>query len=309
MSKKILLAVGDCVYSKHAVRYLSTVSSAAKDISMTLFHVQPMVPSIISESAKTYSEVGAVVDSLLQKEVETAKCVVGELNDLAVEQGIRRDRIEVVTEPMKAGMARDILDKGEKDGYQAIVLARRGLTPSRDFFIGTTAAKVVDHALNTPVWVVDGETAPLNMLIAIDGSPDSVYLLEYVLSMVGPNPDLHLTLFHVLPSLRHYYSVDFQRANLHLEEVMHRKDRERMEMFYARAFDILKKHGIQDAQVRTMTAKAMEDVSTCVLREAKSGGYGTVVIGRRGEREAFFTGRIAMRLIQKISDQALWIVC
>jgi len=210
---------------------------------------------------------------------------------------------------MQAGMARDILNRGEKGGYRAIILARRGLTPSRDFFIGTTAAKVVDHALNIPVWVVDGETAPLNMLIAIDGSADSVNLLDYVLTMVGPNPDLHLTLFHVLPSLRHYYSVDFHRANPHLEEIVKRKDLERMDAFYSQAFDKLKKHGIQDTQVRTMTSKAIEDVSTAVLREAKSGGYGTVVIGRRGEREAFFTGRIAMRLIQKISGQALWVVC
>jgi len=39
MSKKLLLAVGDCVYSEHAVRYSDRISSAAKDVTYTLFNV------------------------------------------------------------------------------------------------------------------------------------------------------------------------------------------------------------------------------------------------------------------------------
>jgi hypothetical protein len=90
--------------------------------------------------------------------------------------------------------------------------------------------------------------------------------------------------------------------------MIQQSDRKRMEVFQDQALDVLKRQGISNTQVRRIMNESTGDVSTAVLREAKSGGYGTVVIGRRGEREAFFTGRIATRLIQKISEQALWVV-
>lgn len=49
-------------------------------------------------------------------------------------------------------------------------------------------------------------------------------------------------------------------------------------------------------------------VSTAIFDEVRTGVYGTVVIGRRGERKAFFMGSVAMRLVQKVSGQALWAV-
>ena len=36
MEKKILVTVGDCVYSKQAVKYVARISSAAKDVTYTL---------------------------------------------------------------------------------------------------------------------------------------------------------------------------------------------------------------------------------------------------------------------------------
>ena len=61
-------------------------------------------------------------------------------------------------------------------------------------------------------------------------------------------------------------------------------------------------------QIETKTDSQGYDISTSIIGEARTGRYGTVVVGRRGDREAFFTGRIALRLMQKITDQALWMV-
>ena len=157
MSKKLLLAVGDCVYSQQAVKYAARISSAGKDLTYTLFNVQPLVPKIFVEGAEADREVEAEVNALVRKNEEAAKCVVGELTDLMVREGIPSNRVEAVTEPMQVGMAKDILNRAEQGRYDAIILARKGLTPRRDFFIGTTAAKVVEHALKLPVWVVGEE--------------------------------------------------------------------------------------------------------------------------------------------------------
>jgi hypothetical protein len=81
-----------------------------------------------------------------------------------------------------------------------------------------------------------------------------------------------------------------------------------MKSFYQKAFEKLESAGITRRQVHIKSNEHGYDISTAILAEARCGGYGSVVVGRRGEREAFFTGRIAMRLIEKMPSSALWIV-
>lgn len=308
MKKRILVAVDDCIHSKHAVKYAARISSAAKDVTYTLFNVQHLVPRIFSAAAERDSNVKAEVDTLIRENTKTARCIVEELKDLMVREGIAEKRIEVVSELVQVGMAKDILNQAERGRYDAIVLARRGLTPSRDFFIGTIAAKVIEHAIKIPVWVAAGEEISMKIMLAIDGSENSLRVVDHAIHMVGTRPDLRLTLFHVLPHLRHYYSIDFEIENPHLHEILQREDKLRMEDFYERAHERLKAAGLKKSQIEFKTSTQSYDISTGILGEVKTGQYGTVVIGRRGEREAFFTGRIAMRLVQKVSDQALWVV-
>jgi len=308
MGKKILVAVGDCVYSKQAIRYAAKIGAAQKDVTYTLFHVQALVPKIFSEAAEKEPQVKAHINAMVQENTEIASCTAGTMKDIMLQAGIPENRIEVITQPMQLGMAKDILQKAEKGGYDAIVLARRALTPSRDFFIGTTAAKVVDHALGIPVWVVSGESLSMKIMLAVDGSNNSLRDVDHIVDMVGAHPDLRVTLFHVQPCLSHYYTVDFERKNAALQKILERQDKIQMERFYKKADDRFEALGLKKGQIETKTKLRSYDISTSIIEEARTGNYGTVVVGRRGERDAFFTGRIAMRLVQKITDQTLWIV-
>ena len=308
MGKKILVAVDDSLYSKYAVKYAATISSAAKNVTYTLFNVQPYVPQIFIERAETDPEVKAEINAVVRKNTEAARGIVGKFKELMVREGVPENRIETVTQSAQVGVAKDILNRAEQGFYDAVVLARRGLTPSRDFFIGTIASKVVEHALEIPVWVVGEETASMSIMLAVDGSQNSLRVVDHLIHMIGPNPDLRLTLFHVVPCLKHYYSVDFEKEHPHLEEILQREDKPRMEGFYEKALERLKTAGLKKSQIKIKTATRCYDISTAILGEARTRQYGTVMVGRRGEREAFFTGRIAIRLVQKVSDQALWVV-
>lgn len=126
--------------------------------------------------------------------------------------------------------------------------------------------------------------------------------------MVGANPDPRLTLFHVLPYLRHYYSIDFERENPRLQELLEGEDRRRTEDFHERASRRFEAAGWKGRQIKMKTKIGGHDICTSILEEARTGQYSTVVVGRRGERDAFFTGRIAMRLVQKVTSQTLWVV-
>jgi nucleotide-binding universal stress UspA family protein len=151
MGRKILMAVDDSIHSERMVKYAARMCSAANNVTYTLFNVQPQVPHILIESAEANPQTRAAVDELVRKNVDTGRYLAKKFKDLVVREGIPENRIETVSALMQQGLAKDILNRAEHGSYDAIVLARRGLTPSRDFFIGTVAAKVVEHALEIGV--------------------------------------------------------------------------------------------------------------------------------------------------------------
>jgi len=122
MGKKILLAVDDAVHSRQAVKYAATVSSAANDVTYTLFNMLPLIPRIFMDMAETDPEVKAQVNKLVRKDTEAAGRVVEEFKDLMVREGIPENRIETVTEPIQLGLAKDILKQAEQGFYDAIVV-------------------------------------------------------------------------------------------------------------------------------------------------------------------------------------------
>jgi len=308
MRQKILVAVGDYPYSKHAVKYLAKLSLAAPDSTYTLFSVQPAVPGLLVEAAKSDPRADAEIAQLVHANREAVWEILQNLREVMIQEGILESRIEAVTEPMQVGAAKDILNWGERHGYAAIIIARRGQTPSWDFSMGTIPAKVVNHGLAIPVWVVAGESTSTKILLAVDGSQNSLRAVDHLIHMAGTNPDISITLFHVIPYLRHYYSIDVERSRAHLQLVMHREDDRRMEAFYEKAYERFEGAGLKVSQINTITCRRSSDISTAIYGEAKAGQYGTVIVGRRGERGAFFSGQIARRLAHVLEDQTLCIV-
>ena len=308
MKRKVLVAVGDPVYSQHAVRYIAGLSAAATDLTYTLFNVQPGVPELLGEAAKSDRKAKAEIAELVRANREAAGKIAQDFKEVMIQEGVLESRIETVSEPMQVGAAKDILNWAEEHGHDAIVIARREMTPSWEFSIGAVPAKVVDYGLEIPVWVVAGESTAKKIMVTVDGSENSLRAVDHLIHMVGANTDIHITLFHVIPYLRHYYSGDVERSMGYLQLVMHREDQHRMDGFYEKAYERFKKVGMKTNQLNTITCRRSSDISTAIYGEAKAGQYGTVIVGRRGERGAFFSGQIARRLVNTLEDQALCIV-
>jgi nucleotide-binding universal stress UspA family protein len=308
MTKKILVAVDNCADSAAAVRYAARMTSASQEILYTLFHVRPPIPPVLREAAEADSVVRAEVEGLIEENMEATRCTNRELKEALVAGGVHEEQVEVVTESMQLGMAKDILGRAEEGHYDAIVLSRKALTPARDFFIGTTALKVLDYSLKVPVWVTSGNTVSMKVIIAVDGSDNSFRAVDHVVRFTGNHPDLRITLFHVLPYLRHYYSLDFERKNPHLQQVLQREDNKRMKDFYKEACRRIEAVGLKKSQINVESNSHSFDICTAIFSEMRTGQYGTVVVGRRGERDAFFSGGIARRSVQMVANQALWVV-
>ncbi len=315
MGKKILIAVCNCAPSEQIVKYVANICSSEKDIVYGLFNVRSLLPQTLLEKIETNPKARAEAEALVREESEATNWALERFRHLMVCEGIKARCIQLITKPVELGIAKDILNKAEDGSYDAIVLGRQGLTPSNDTHIGSIAGKVVEHALKIPIWIVAGEATSMGVLLAVDGSQNSLRALDHVLRMVGANPELRLTIFHVPANLKYCEIVletgrayDAAMEKSHLQESILDDDNRRMKAFYDKAYERIKAAGLDKSRLGIKSRVWGHDIAMAVIDEAIAGQHGTIVVGRRGERKAFFSGQIAARLLQKVSDQALWVV-
>jgi nucleotide-binding universal stress UspA family protein len=73
----------------------------------------------------------------------------------------------------------------------------------------------------------------------------------------------------------------------------------------------LERHGIEPDRVTTRVVTGVKSRAAAVVEEAKKGGYGTIVVGRRGlsKVEEFVMGRVSNKVLQLAKQAAIWVMC
>jgi nucleotide-binding universal stress UspA family protein len=63
--------------------------------------------------------------------------------------------------------------------------------------------------------------------------------------------------------------------------------------------------------IKTRLETRAPEVAQAVLKEAREGGYGSIIIGRRGisRTRRFLFGSVSNKIVQQARDMAVWVVC
>ena len=308
MERKILLALDDSIHSMNTVKYAVSLSSLVKEATFTLFHVQPTISQFLLDEAKTDFKAKAELDKLVRKNAEHARAILEKYQAQMARMGIADKCIDVVTQSRLLGLVKDILERAQKGCYNAIVVGRRGLSRVQKAFMGSVTSKLVEHSGVIPVWVVDGEVTSKKFIVAVDGSEASRRAVEYLSLMIGANPDIRVTLFHVVPKLEPHFGFKFGKKEAGMEQALVKADKQHMNDFYAEAQKKFKEVGIPQGQIALQVTKRTGNVGKAIIDEAKKGDYGTVVIGRRGLSKAFFMGSVSRYVIDNSSNRAFWLI-
>jgi nucleotide-binding universal stress UspA family protein len=308
MEKKVLLVVDGSIHSTHAVTYAVRMSSVVKDLSYTLFHVQPTLSRYLLDEAECDLESRAALKKVIRKNAEHARQILEQHKNRMVLMGIDEKRIETATQKKVLGIAKDILDRGQRGLYDAILVGRRGLSRLQQTFMGSTTSQLVEHSRLIPVWVVDGDVESMKVMLAVDGSEASLRAVDHFSFMVGGNEELKVTVFHVTPMLRNYCVIDFDEKESDAGKVIARGARRCVDHFYAQARKKFTEAGLRDDQVELEVVKRSVDVGKAIVGQIRKQDYGTVVLGRRGTGEAFFMGSVSKYVLDKTYGRALWVV-
>lgn len=309
MQKKILVAIDDSSHSRQAVDYAARMKALIPGLGFTLLHIQPPVSQFLLDEAKRSSQAQAELNRAAARNAEAARGLLAKYKDLMVRAGVLDAQIDLLALPRHFGLAKDILDQAEGGLFDAVLLGRRGISSVQQMFLGSVSAHLIENSAVIPVWLVDGAVSSKQILAAVDGSESALRAVDHLAFMLSGNPEVRIRFFHVAPRLKEFCEINFaQKSADGLEALIAQGDKRCMDDFFSAALAKLQSAGFQEKQIETQTAATLLSVGETILSAAREGGFGTLVVGRRGMNKSFFGGKVSYYVSQKLSDAALWLV-
>jgi len=150
------------------------------------------------------------------------------------------------------------------------------------------------------------------LLLAIDGSKNSLMTLDYISHLFQFCPEVKMVLFHVLPPVPPVYKegdLTDPVAQKYLGD-WKKKHQEAIEKILQKSRERLIKAGWADAQLQIRAQEKRIGLARDILFEAEKGIYDAIVIGRRGlsKVEEVFLGSVSNKIIQGAKSIPVWVV-
>jgi nucleotide-binding universal stress UspA family protein len=309
MQKKILLAVDNSSHSRSAIDYAAQMNQLIPELGFTLLHVQPPISQFLLDEAKRDAQAQIELKKIAARNAEASESLLKSLKEVMLRAGVAEASVELSAQPRHQGVAKAILDVAEKGLFDAILVGRRGIGALQKLFMGSVSAHLIENSPLIPVWMVDGNVFSTRVMAAVDGSESALRAVDHLAFILSGVPAARVCFFHVAPRLRDFCEIDFNRdPSDEMEALVSRGDRRCMDDFVAAALNKLRAAGFDESQIETRTDATFVSVGETILKAAREGGFGTLVMGRRGVNRSFFGGRVSYLVSRDISNAALWMV-
>lgn len=304
----ILVAFDGSSQAMEAVRYVSRFFPA-DNTTANIFHVAVEVPEAFFDLGGDTGFHHAVVPvrawaSEVKKNMEAA---LTEAGDILCRAGFPDNAVKTTYHARKIGVARDIMAESKKR-YDALVIGRSGVSRLKDVVIGTIANKLVSTSGHLPLAVVGGRPDVAKILVGYDGSNDAIQAVECVGKLMV-SAEREVMLCYVVRSLNAYLNAD---GVFNARQEKQWLDERRKAI--APAFDVaenrLIESGFYPGDIYKQVLEDKKSRSAGLVRAAREGGFGSIVVGRRGHSRIreFMMGRVSRKLLHMGRDMAVWVV-
>jgi nucleotide-binding universal stress UspA family protein len=314
--KNVLIAVDGSEQSFQAVRYIGRILPGTQ-AKITLFHVLDLIPDHIWDF-ESGLDLRCQLVGIRGWEIIQRSSIEGFMEQakrLLVSMGYAEEGISLAIEDRRNDVAQEIARKA-REGFDALVVGRQGVSQAKDLLFGSISYRILSSSTNIPVCVVGGSPDPNRILIALDNSDGARRALEYVTEFFQENHP-ELLLLHVSRRIS-LLDPDFKQLVLIKEgkDWMERADRElrvtedRMESYLQERLAGLARKGLNSTRIGSKIIHEATSRSAAIVKEALEGGYGTIVVGRRGlsKIDEFIMGRVSSKILQLAKEQAVWVV-
>ena len=309
VAKLVIVPIDGSKNALLSLDYLSHLFGADTHLKVMLCYILPSLPPILVEESRKDVKMAKKLTEVETKHTQMAERILDEAKTKLVRIGFREDRIQTRYQKKKIGAARDICHLAENKRVDAIVIATRGKSSWEAFFMGETASKVLEFHQASPVWMIKGKVGARNILIAVDSSNHALKAADHAASMLS-GTDCRVCLFHSKRHLRRFVPKEVFETAPELEDLWKQTAGKEIEPYITKAKDKLRSASIDESRISVKVVDGTRNPAADILKEAKSSGCGSIVLGRKGKSDVkdFSMGDVTRKVLSDALDMALWIV-
>jgi nucleotide-binding universal stress UspA family protein len=111
---------------------------------------------VISEAEEDYFATAEEKEQWLSRQSKRVDAMLNDYRRILIQAGFDA-RDVLVRSPLRycPSMAECILAERDDTAYDTLVVGRQGISRSEEFLFGSVSSKIVNHAKNCTVWVVE----------------------------------------------------------------------------------------------------------------------------------------------------------
>jgi nucleotide-binding universal stress UspA family protein len=316
VSKKFLMAVDGSEKGYEAVSIVGEFFRGCPDIEMTLFHCVPEVTGLLP--GELFSGLEASLKASLADQQKVSDMVHSECRRRLVEVGFPQQNISFKLNPESVDAAEDIQLEAGKEGIRSIALGRRGRSQLETLLLGSVSSKVALYSRQHSVWIVDTPVHKTRrVLVAMQGLPDAKVLIDYVVEVLAPVPDVEYHFLHLMPPVPptlwddgHILSAEERNERQAQVEKWRSEWKVKVEQFMLQGCDSLKACGVPEKNVEMTVRVTKEGIARDLLNEVTAGQYQLVIIGKKSfdEKKPFLMGSHAHKVLQNVKGSIICMV-
>ncbi|MBW2368632.1 MAG: universal stress protein [Deltaproteobacteria bacterium] len=148
-NKNILLAVDESENARRAVIYVGQFLAGKKGFKVLILHV-------IRQPEEDYFPTVKDKDEWLKKSKLNADKLLEEYRQILIKADFDPEDVSVrSTLRYCPSLAECIIAERDETEYSTLVVGRQGISRSEEFLFGSISSRIVNHARNCTVWVVE----------------------------------------------------------------------------------------------------------------------------------------------------------
>ena len=148
-NKKILIAVDESENARRAVSYVGQMLAGVQGFKVSILHV-------ISQPEEDFFPTAAEKDKWLGEYQLKVDAMLKNYRELLIGEGFEPEDVSVrSTLRYCPSLAECILAERSQMNCSTIVVGRQGISRSEEFLFGSVSSKIVNHARDCTVWVVE----------------------------------------------------------------------------------------------------------------------------------------------------------
>jgi nucleotide-binding universal stress UspA family protein len=312
--RSILLATDGSDHSLRGAQYVADLYKGATDVTVTVLTVSPTVPPIYREE----SDDPMIRDQFAawkRKRKEEAEAYTDAARKVLLKGGFRKSQVIEKYVQQLVGVARDIIREIDAGRFDACVVGKKGLGWFGNMFLGSITDKLLQISEDHPLWLVEGKKRKSRkILVAMDETSHTVNLARYVGTMLKGLEGVTVLFYHYCAPFTEDISPEERKKMKELERRAIEREEQEMSHYFEDAKKALLDFGLAEKSVsyefQYERSGRPKKVTQAILEKLKKGGYGTLVIGRKGSTHAreFRLGSVALRTVGEARDCAIWVV-